>query len=94
MRRTVPLALISGLTIGLAATLAAGSSRHAAVADEGCSNASVQGANGLADQGQAFSATGSEVAEIAVAGRIVFDGKGHLTGNEWELQRGDHDHPL
>lgn len=88
MRRTIPLALLSGLMIALAATLAAGSSRHVAVADEGCTNASVQGAYGFADQGQAFTAAGTEAAEIAAAGRIVFDGNGGLTGTEWESLNG------
>jgi uncharacterized membrane protein len=88
MRRTISLALLSGVMIALAATLAAGSSRHAAVADEGCSNASVRGAYGFADQGQAFTAGGGEGADIAAAGRIVFDGKGGLTGTEWESFNG------
>jgi uncharacterized membrane protein len=84
MRRTISLALLSGVMIALAATLATGSSRHAVLADEGCSNASLRGAYGFADQGQVFTAGGSEAAEVAAAGRIVFDGKGGLTGTEWE----------
>jgi hypothetical protein len=88
MRRTVPFALLSGVMIALTATLASGNSRHGAVADEGCSNASLHGAYGFADQGQAFTATGVEAAEIAAAGRIVFDGRGGLTGTEWESLNG------
>jgi hypothetical protein len=88
MRRTISLALLSGMMIALAVTLAAGSNRHAAVADEGCSNASMRGAYGFADQGQVFTAGGGEAAEVAAAGRIVFDGKGGLTGTEWESFNG------
>src|SRR5690349_104504 len=88
MRRTIPLALLSGAIIALAAMLTSGSTLHGAVAEEGCSNASLHGAYGFADQGQAFTAGGTEAAEIAAAGRIVFDGKGHLIGTQWESLNG------
>jgi hypothetical protein len=84
MRRDVRLAVLASAVIGLSAILASGSSRHTAAADGGCTNASLRGAYGFADQGQAFDASGTEVAEIAAAGRIVFDGNGGLTGTEWE----------
>jgi hypothetical protein len=84
MRRTVRLALLSGLTIALAAALASGSSRNAALAEGGCNNHSLSGAYGFAIEGQAFDATGQEVAEFADAGRIVFDGRGNLTGTDTE----------
>ena len=87
MRRDVRLALLAGAVIGLSAIFVSGSSRHRVAAEEGCTNASVNGAYGFADQGQAFS-EGAEVADIAAAGRIVFDGHGGLTGSEWESLNG------
>jgi len=88
MRRTVPLALLSGLMIALAATLASGSSRTAAVAEGGCSNHSLSGAYGFIIHGQAFGTTGQEAAEFADAGRIVFDGLGNLHGTDTESLNG------
>jgi hypothetical protein len=91
MRRTVPLALLSGLFIALAATLASGSSRHAAVAAEGCNNHSLRGPYGFSVAGQAFNPPGPgyhEVAEFADAGRIVFDGSGNLNGTDTESLNG------
>jgi hypothetical protein len=84
MRRTVQVTLLSGVILGLAAALGSGSSPHSAYAKEGCNNHSLRGAYGFASDGQAFDASGKEVAEIAAAGRIVFDGRGGLTGRETE----------
>jgi hypothetical protein len=91
MRRTVPFALISGVMIALTATLASGSSRNAAVAEEGCSNHSLHGPYGFSVAGQAFNPPGPgyhEVAEFADAGRIVFDGRGNLNGTDTESLNG------
>jgi hypothetical protein len=88
MRRTIPFALLSGVMIAVTATLAAGTSRHSAVADQGCSTASLQGAYGFAVAGQAFGTTGQEFAEFADGGRVVFDGQGGLTGNGTESLNG------
>ena len=87
MRRTVPLALLSGGMIALALTLASGSTQRGAYAREGCTNHSLRGAYGFATDGQAFGASG-EFAEIAAAGRIVFDGHGNLAGRETESLNG------
>ena len=88
MRRTIPLALLSGVMIALAATLASGSSRQTAVADGGCSNHSLRGAYGFAVEGQAFGANGQESAEFADEGRTVFDGRGSFTGSGTESLNG------
>ncbi len=88
MRRIVPLALASGVMIALAVTLASGSTQRGAAATEGCTNHSLRGAYGFASDGQAFGASGTEVAELAVAGRIVFDGRGNLSGQETESLNG------
>ena len=88
MRRTVLLALLSAVTIGLAATLTSGSARPGALADEGCSNNSLRGAYGFAVDGQAFGTTGQEFAEFADEGRIVFDGHGNMTGTGTESLNG------
>ncbi len=88
MRRTVSLALLSGGLIAIAATIASGSTRQAAVADEGCSNQSLRGAYGFAIDGQAFGTNGQEAAEFADAGRIVFDGQGSLNGTDTESLNG------
>lgn len=87
MRRTVPLALLSGGMIAVAVTLVSGSAQRGAYAREGCANHSLRGAYGFATDGQAFDANG-EFAEIASAGRIVFDGHGNLTGRETESLNG------
>jgi hypothetical protein len=89
MRRTVYLAVLSGVVLGLAAILSAGSSRGTALADSGCNNHSLRGPYGFAVQGQTgATSTGTEPGEIAAAGQIVFDGNGGLTGNEWESFNG------
>jgi len=88
MRRTIPLALLPGVMIALALTLASTSTPNRAYAHEGCSNHSLRGAYGFATDGQAFGPTGAEFAEFASAGRIVFDGQGHLTGRETESLNG------
>src|SRR5207245_64996 len=88
MRRTVYLALLSAVAIGLAATLSSGSARPGALADEGCTNHSLRGAYGFAVDGQAFGTSGQEVAEFADEGRIVFDGHGNMTGTGTESLNG------
>jgi hypothetical protein len=88
MRRTVPLALLSGLIIGLAVVVASASTQRSVRATEGCTNHSLRGAYGFASDGQAFGPSGTEIAEIAAAGRIVFDGHGRLTGQETESLNG------
>jgi hypothetical protein len=89
MRRTVYLALLAGVMIGLAASLAAGSSRQVAVANGGCSNHSLRGPYGFAGEGQIFTPPGgSETADFASAGQVTFDGQGGLTGSEWESFNG------
>jgi hypothetical protein len=88
MRRTVPLALLSGLMIGLAVVVASASTQRGVRATEGCTNHSLRGAYGFASDGQAFGPTGTEIADIAAAGRIVFDGHGNLTGQETESLNG------
>ena len=88
MRRTVRLALLPGVILGLAATLGSGSALQGAYAREGCSDHSLRGAYGFASDGQVFDATGKEFAEVAAAGRVVFDGRGGLTGREIESFNG------
>jgi len=91
VRRSLPLALLSGVLIAAAATLVSGSSRQAAVAEDGCSNHSLRGAYGFAVEGQAFNPPGPgyhEFAEFADAGRIVFDGGGNLNGTDTESLNG------
>jgi hypothetical protein len=88
MRRTVPLALVFWLMIGLAVVIASASTQRAARATEGCTNHSLRGAYGFASEGQAFGPAGTEIAEIAAAGRILFDGHGNLTGQETESLNG------
>ncbi len=88
MRRTVLLALLPGVMVALAATLASTSTSYRAHAQEGCSNHSLRGAYGFATDGQAFGPSGTEFAEFASAGRIVFDGQGNLAGHETESLNG------
>jgi hypothetical protein len=88
MRRTIPLALLPGVMLALAAILPSTSTSHRAYAQEGCGNQSLRGAYGFSTDGQAFGASGAEFAEFASAGRIVFDGQGHLTGREVESLNG------
>ncbi len=88
MRRTVPLALLPGVMLALAMTLASTGTTHRAHADEGCTNQSLRGAYGFSTDGQAFMASGAEFAEFAAAGLILFDGQGHLTGRETESLNG------
>ena len=88
MRRTVRLALLPGVILGLAATLGSGSTSQSAYAREGCSDHSLRGAYGFASDGQVFDASGKEFAEVAAAGRVVFDGRGGLTGRETESFNG------
>jgi hypothetical protein len=88
MRRTVPFALLPGVMIALATVLTSTSTSDRAYAQEGCSNHSLRGAYGFATDGQAFGATGTEFAEFASAGRVVFDGQGHLAGRETESFNG------
>jgi hypothetical protein len=88
MRRTRPFALLPGMLIALAAILTSTGTSPRAYAHEGCSNHSLRGAYGFATDGQAFGATGAEFAEFASAGRVVFDGQGHLAGRETESVNG------
>jgi hypothetical protein len=94
MRRTVPFVLLPGVMIALAAVLTSTSTSHRAYAHEGCSNHSLRGAYGFATDGQAFGATGTEFAEFASAGRVVFDGQGHLAGRETESFNGAISEPM
>jgi hypothetical protein len=74
--------------IGLAVVVASASTQRGARATEGCTNHSLRGAYGFASDGQAFGPAGTEIADIAAAGRIVFDGHGNLTGRETESLNG------
>jgi hypothetical protein len=85
MRRTVQLALLSGLILGLAAALGSAGSAQGAYAREGCSNHSLRGAYGFAYEAQ-FSEPPE--ADVAAEGRVVFDGGGSLAGRETESFKG------
>jgi hypothetical protein len=86
MRRYGLLALTIGAFLALAGTLAWGSSSPRALADEGCGLHILRGGYGFAFQGQVVP-PGADL-DIAGAGRIVFDGQGGLSGNEWASTNG------
>src|SRR3979411_346496 len=79
--------LVLTIAVFLALTLASGRSTPRALADEGCGLHSLQGGYGFAFQGQVVPPTGAEL-DLAGAGRIVFDGKGGLSGIEWNSTNG------
>jgi hypothetical protein len=79
--------LVLTIAVFLALTLASGRSTPRALADEGCGLHSLQGGYGFAFQGQVVPPTGAEL-DLAGAGRIVFDGKGGLSGMEWDSTNG------
>lgn len=56
--------------------------------DESCSNSSLNGAYAYALQGATFDTNGNETADVASAGRIVFDGAGKLSGADWFSKNG------
>jgi hypothetical protein len=87
MRRFLILALTTGGVLGLAASLAQAGSSPKALAAEGCGQRSLHGAYGYAFQGQVIP-PGIPELDTAVAGRIVFNGNGGLSGYEWASTNG------
>lgn len=81
MRRNLILVPMLGLLLALFGSLASDGISQNAYAREDCSDHSLRGGYGHAFEGQVF-ASGSEVAEIAGSGRVVFDGHGGLSGRE------------
>jgi hypothetical protein len=76
-----------GAVLGLAALLAPAGSSPRAMAAEGCGLASLHGAYGYAFQGQVIP-PGTTEFDTAIAGRIVFDAHGGLSGYEWDSTNG------
>src|ERR1700682_951103 len=87
LRRSLFLTLTSGVVLGLAALLAPTGSSPRALAAEGCAARSLHGAYGYAFQGQVIP-PGTTEFDTAIAGRIVFDGHGGLSGYEWDSTNG------
>jgi hypothetical protein len=87
MRRSLILALTTGFVLGLAVSLAPASSSPGALAAEGCGLRSLHGPYGFAFQGQVVPPAAEEL-DLAGAGRIVFDGRGGLSGKEWDSTNG------
>jgi len=87
MRRSLFLTLTSGVVLGLAALLAPTGSSPRALAAEGCAARSLHGAYGYAFQGQVIP-PGTTEFDAAIAGRIVFDAHGGLSGYEWDSTNG------
>jgi hypothetical protein len=87
MRRSLFLALTMGVVLGLAVLLAPAGSSPKAMAAEGCGQRSLHGAYGYAFQGQVIP-PGTTEFDTAIAGRIVFDGHGGLSGYEWDSTNG------
>jgi hypothetical protein len=87
MRRSPMLVLAMGMVLGLAALLAPGGSSPGALAAEGCGQRSLNGAYGYAVQGQVIPPGVPEL-DIAIAGRVVFDAHGGLSGYEWTSTNG------
>jgi hypothetical protein len=75
------------MVLGLAALLAPGGSSPGALAAGGCGPRSLNGAYGYAVQGQVIP-PGTPELDTAVAGRIVFDAHGGLSGYEWASTNG------
>ena len=87
MRRSLMLALTMGTVLGLAAVLAPAGSSPRALAAEGCGLRSLNGAYGYAFQGQVIP-PGTTEFDAAIAGRIVFNAHGGLSGYEWDSTNG------
>src|SRR6202165_1094269 len=87
MRRSLMLALTMGTVLGLAAILAPAGSSPKALAAEGCGLRSLNGAYGYAFQGQVIP-PGTTEFDAAIAGRIVFNAHGGLSGYEWDSSHG------
>jgi len=82
----------TSMLAALAATSGVALALHAhggtARADDGCSAGSLDGAYAYALQGALYDANGNETADVASAGRIVFDGEGKLSGADWFSKNG------
>ena len=87
MRRSLFLTLTLGVVLSLAALLAPTGSSPRALAAEGCGARSLHGAYGYAFQGQVIP-PGTTEFDAAIAGRIVFDAHGGLSGYEWDSTNG------
>jgi hypothetical protein len=87
MRRSLFLAPTMGAVLGLATLLAPAGSAPKAMAAEGCGQRSLHGAYGYAFQGQVIP-PGTTEFDTAIAGRIVFDAHGGLSGYEWDSTNG------
>jgi hypothetical protein len=87
MRRSLLLALTTAAVLGLSASLAPAGSSPKALAAEGCGLRSLHGGYGFAFQGQVVPPDVEEL-DLAGAGRIVFDGRGGLSGKEWDSTNG------
>jgi hypothetical protein len=87
MRRSLMVALTMGAVLGLAAVLAPAGSSPRALAAEGCGPRSLNGAYGYAFQGQVIP-PGTTEFDTAIAGRIVFNAHGGLSGYEWDSTNG------
>ena len=87
MRRSLILALTMAAVLGFAALLAPAGSSPKALAAEGCGVRSLHGAYGYAFQGQVIP-PGTAEFDTAIAGRIVFDAHGGLSGSEWDSANG------
>src|ERR1700730_12995205 len=87
MRRSLILALTMAAVLGFAALLAPAGSSPKALAAEGCGVRSLHGAYGYAFQGQVIP-PGTTEFDTAIAGRIVFNARGGLSGYEWDSTNG------
>ena len=87
MRRSLILALTMAAVLGFPALLAPAGSSPKALAAEGCGVRSLHGAYGYAFQGQVIP-PGTTEFDTAIAGRIVFDAHGGLSGSEWDSANG------
>src|ERR1700716_398669 len=87
MRRYLILALTTASVLGLVAVLAPAGRSQRALAAEGCGVRSLHGSYGYAFQGQVIP-PGTPELDTAIAGRIVFDAHGGLSGYEWASTNG------
>ena len=87
MRRYLILALTTACVLGLVAVLAPAGNSQRALAAEGCGVRSLHGFYGYAVRGQVIP-PGIPELDTAIAGRIVFDAHGGLSGYEWASTNG------
>jgi hypothetical protein len=85
MRCRSLLALSSILVIGLLIAVLASTGASAAA---GCTQKSLQGSYGWAMSGSVFDTAGTELGDLASAGRFTFNGQGGLVGGETDSFNG------